>query len=119
MIERDLANVFDLELSRPDRTGPSQDPVGDPATLASGLCAVYEPFQAWLQEPNGRQVRLSAKIWIDPIDNDGDAITVAAGDWAQWTDFRGVLVREQVIVTVSPWFVGTELDHIQLDIGRR
>lgn len=119
MIDRDLANLFDLALSRPDRTGPSRDPVGDPSTLADGLCAIYEPFTAWLQETDGRQVRVSARIYVDPVDNDGVALDLIAGDWAQWTDYRGVLLKEQVIVTVSPWFIGTELDHIQLDIGRR
>lgn len=117
MIERELANVFDLKLLRPLRTGPGMDTVGDPVTIAEGLTAIYEPRQSLFKETDGRELFLTARFWIDPCDNDGNQIDVRANDWVQYTDFRGVLQKRQVIRIVSPFFLGVELDHIQLDSG--
>ncbi len=117
MIERELANVFDLKLLRPVRTGPGMDPVGTPVTVAENLCAIYEPTQVLFKELDGRELFLTARFWIDPCDNDGDQIDVRAHDLLQYTDFRGVLQKRQVIRRVSPFFIGVDLDHIQLDIG--
>ena len=117
MISRDLANVFDLSLQRPRRTGPSMDVTGTPAVLADGLCAIYEPTDELIKGEDGRDLQLRAKFWIDPMDNDGDDITVRAHDWLQWTDYRGKLQKQQLILRVSPWYCGAELDHLLLEIG--
>lgn len=117
MIERELANVFDLKLVRPLRTGPGMDTVGSPVTLAEDLTAIYEARQVLFKEPDGRELFLTGRFWIDPCDNDGNQIDVRAHDQLQYTDFRGVVQKRQVIRTVSPFFLGVELDHIQLDIG--
>lgn len=116
MIIRDLANVFDLELLRPVRTGAAMDPA-TPISLADSLTAIYEPTEETLRDQDGREVRVTAKFWIDPVDNGGTAIDVKAEDWLQYTDFKGALKKEQRIVRVSPWFCGVELDHILLEIG--
>jgi len=34
-----------------------------------------------------------------------------------YTDFRGVLKKRQLIRRVSPFYVGSELDHLLLEIG--
>lgn len=116
MIERELANVFDLALLRPVRTGPGLDVVSE-IPLASDLCAIYEPTQVLFRDADGNELFLTAKFWIDPCDNDGNAIEVRANDWLQYTDFRGVVQKKQQIRRVSPWFLGIELDHIVLEIG--
>lgn len=117
MIERDLANVTDLALFRPQRLGPSQDESGTPVTLASGLCAIVQPEQVFFKDTGGREQFIRATIWIDPVDNDGDAIDVRAGDHLQYTDFRGVLQKRQLILRVSSWYMSAELDHIELGVG--
>ena len=117
MIERDLANVFDLALFRPQRQGPSMDESGTPVTLASGLCAIYEPTQVLFKDVDGRELLIRATFFIDPCDNDGNMIDVRAHDHLQYTDFRGVLQKRQLILQVSPWYCGAELDHIELGIG--
>lgn len=117
MIERELANVFDLTLLRPVRTGPGLDTVGTPVTIAENLCAIYEPVQILFRDLDNREITLTSKFWIDPCDSSGNALDIRANDWLQFTDFRGVLQKEQQIRRVSPWFIGRELDHITLEIG--
>lgn len=117
MIERCLANVFDLALLRPTRTGPSMDDVGAPTVLASGLCAIYEPEQRAFKDLDGREVTITARFFIDPCDNDGVAIDVRAHDRLQFTDFRGKLQKEQLILRVSPWYDGADVDHIEIEVG--
>ncbi len=117
MIERDLANVSDLALFRPVRQGPSLDTSATSVTLATGLTAIYEPKQRLIRDITGREIAITSVFWIDPVDNDGVAIEVRAHDHLQWTDYRGVLQKRQLILVVSPWYCGAELDHIKLEIG--
>ncbi len=117
MIERDLVNLTDLALFRPVRTGAGMDPTSTPTTIATGLPAIYEPAQELFTELDGRQLFVRSKFWIDPTDSAGDVIDVRANDWAQWTDFRGVLQKEQRILRVSPWFCGAVLDHLLLELA--
>ena len=117
-IIRELANVFDVALLRPVRTGAAMDP-GVPITLADSLTAIYEPTEGLLRDADGREIRIVAKFWIDPVDNLGAAIDVKADDWLQYTDFKGDLKKEQRIVQVSPWFCGVILDHLLLEVGGR
>ncbi len=93
------------------------DESATPVTLASGLCAIYEPAQTLFKDVGGRELLIRATFWIDPVDNDGDAIDVRAHDHLQYTDFRGVLQKRQLVVVVSPWYCGAELDHLELGIG--
>lgn len=116
-IIRDLANVFDLDLLRPIRTGAGLDPVGVPTTLADDLTAIYEPTEAVIRDVDGREIRITGRFWIDPFDNGGADIDVKANDWLTFTDWKGDAKKEQLIVRVSPWFCGTELDHLLLEIG--
>lgn len=117
MIERDLANVFDLELFRPVRLGAAMDP-GTPVSLADSLTAIYEPAQGILQGVDGRELRLVARFFIDPVDNTGTPIDPQADDWLQYTDFFGDLVKQQRIIRVSPWWICGDLDYLELEIGR-
>ncbi len=116
MIERDLANVTDLALLRPVRTGPGMDS-GTPTSIATGLTAIYEPTQSLLKGADGREILLTGKFFIDPVDNDGVDIEVRVHDWLEFTDFKGDLQKRQVIRRVSPWYCGAELDHILLEVG--
>lgn len=118
MIERALANVFDLELFRPARLGAAMDPSGPPVSLADALTAIYEPTQALLQTVEGREVRITARFFIDPVDNGGAPIDPQADDWLQYTDFAGDLVKQQRIIRVSPWWICGDLDYLELEIGR-
>ena len=86
-------------------------------TLASGLSAVYEPTQNLVRDDDGRQITLRARFYIDGIDADGAVLDIRAHDWLQFTDFRGVLQKKQVIVRASPWFCGAVLDHVLLEIS--
>ena len=117
-IIRELANVFDLALFRPVRTGPAMDPAA-PTPIADTLTAIYEPTEGLLRNPDGREIRITARFWIDPVDNLGAAIDVKADDWLQFTDYKGALKKEQRIVNVSPWYCGVDLDHILLEVGGR
>lgn len=117
MIERELANVSDLTLLRPLRTGPGHDPVGSASTIAADLYAIVQHRQNYFKGLDGREQTVTTQVYIDPVDNDGEAIDVRAGDWAQWTDWRGVLQKEQLILRASPWYACDEVDHVLLEIG--
>lgn len=117
MIVRALANVFDLKLLRPVRTGPSMDESATPTVLAEDLCAIYEPSHELIQDADGRAIVITARFAIDPVDNAGVALTVRQHDHLQFTDYRGELQRRQMIRRVSPWYCGAELDHLLLEIG--
>ncbi len=117
MIERDLVNLFDLALLRPVRTGASMDEGGGQATLATGLCAIYEPSNQLFKDTDGRELTIRARFYIDPVDNSGDPIDVRAHDWLQFTDFRAKLQKRQLILRVSPWYCGAEIDHLLLEVG--
>lgn len=116
MIERELANVSDLTLLRPVRTGPGHDITGE-STIASDLYAIVQHVHVYFKDVNGRENYITSKIYIDPVDNDGEALDIRAGDWAQYTDWRGVLQKKQVILRASPWFACDEVDHVLLEIG--
>lgn len=116
-IIQELANVFDLDLLRPARTGAGLDPVGAPVTLADDLTAIYEPTEALIRDVDGRQIRITGRFWIDPFDNGGADIDVKANDWLQFTDFKGAVKKEQQIRRVSPWYCGVELDHLLLEVS--
>ena len=98
MIERLLANVFDLELFRPAKPGPAMDPSGPPVSLADSLTAIFEPTQSLLQTVDGRELRITARFYIDPVDNNGTPIDPKADDWLPYTDFFGDPVKEPRIM---------------------
>lgn len=117
-IIRELANVFDLALFRPVRTGAAMDPAA-PIPLADTLTAIYEPTEGLLRDTDGREIRITARFWIDPVDNLGADLDLRADDWLQFTDYKGELKKEQRIVQVSPWYCGVILDHLLLEVGGR
>ena len=116
-IDRDCINVTDLALFRPQRQGSANDESGPPVEIATGLCGIYEPSQRLFKDAQGRELQISAIIRIEGTDSDGDVIDVRAGDHAQWTDFRGKLLKRQLILRVDPWWHGFDLDHVELRIG--
>ncbi len=116
MIEPELINVTDLALFRPVRQGPGMDQSASAIPLATGLSAIYEPVQILARGESARDLNVTAKFFIDPVDNDGEAIDIRANDFVQFTDFRGVLQKKQVIGRVSPWYCGPVLEHILLEV---
>ena len=74
--------------------------------------------QSLLQTVEGREIRITARFYIDPVDNGGAPIDPQADDWLQYTDFAGDLVKQQRIVRVSPWWICGDLDYLELEIGR-
>ena len=113
-----LANVFDLELFRPAKLGPAMDPSGPPVSIADALTAICEKTDGLLQTTDGREIRIQARFFIDPVDNSGTPIEPKPDDWLQYTNFVGDLVKQQRIIRVSPWWICGDLDYLELEIGR-
>lgn len=119
MIERDLVNVCDLAITRPKRSGPAGDSlVANDFSVATDLCAIVEAEHAVIQDLDNRQQLVVASIWIDGVDANGDFLKVREGDLVQYTDWKGDLVKKQQVLRVSPGYCGTELDHVELSVGR-
>ncbi len=112
----ELINVRDLALFRPVRQGYGMDSSAAASTLADKLSAIYEPVQVLARAESSRDLLITAKFYIDGFDNDGEGLDIRADDWLQFTDFRGVLQKRQLIARVSPWFCGALLDHVLLEV---
>ncbi len=110
MIERELANVSDLTLLRPVRTGPGHD-ITSETTIASDLYAIVQHVHVYFKDIDGRENYIQTKVYIDPVDNDGEALDIRSGDWAQYTDWRGVLQKKRVIPRASARYACAEADH--------
>jgi len=76
-----------------------------------------EPSTHVIRDPDGREHQITAAFRLDPTDCEGEVLDVMEGDHLQYTDFRGVLKKRQLIRRVSPFYVGSELDHLLLEIG--
>ena len=113
----DLANVFDLALFRPIRQAYGMDSSAPATTIADKLSAIYEPVQVLARGESERDLLIVAKFRIDGTDNNGEPLDVRADDWLQFTDFRGVLQKRQLIRRVSPWYCGPLLDHVLLEVS--
>lgn len=113
----DLVNIFDLALFRPVRQGYGMDPSAPALTIADKLSAIFEPVQVLARGESERDLLIRAKFFIDGTDNDGEVIDIRADDWLQFTDFRGVLQKKQLIRRVSPWYCGPLLDHVLLEVS--
>lgn len=114
MIERELANVFDLTITRPTRLGPGGDQTSI-ATVADGLCAIHEQVNVLSRSVDGHDITISDSFVVDPVDNNGDALEVQARDRVQWTDYKGSRVKQQQVFRVSAWYVGAEIDHLLIE----
>lgn len=116
-LDADCINVTDLAIYRPVRQGPGHDQSAPPVEIIADLCAIYEPSQRLFKDSAGRELTINAILRIDGTDGDGEPLDVRAGDHAQWTDFRGKLLKRQLILRVDPWYLGPELNHVELRIG--
>jgi len=118
MLESHNFNVADLSIRRPRRTGAAgdSDPANDQIVL-SGARGYIEASTKVVIDPRGREVQLTARLFIEPTDVLGDVIKIRPGDLAQWTNEGNDLVLQRPIVDAKYWWEAQELDHIELLIG--
>ena len=116
MIERELANVFDLTITRPRRLGPGGD-ITATDSVAANLCAIYEQTNELIRDVDGSEITVRGRFYVDPCDNDGVTLDIRTRDHLQWSDYRGTLVKTQQVRRVTAWFIGAEVDHILLEVG--
>ncbi len=119
-IEAEAVNVSDLQISRPNRSGPGGDEVGSPAEIGVALDACYSEQNRTIRDADGREVVVSGEFFIDPItDGRGAIVPVLVGDLAAWTDHQGVAVDPQEIVAVKGLTdCASRLDIVQFQVGR-
>lgn len=110
MIERDLVNVTDLKILRPERGGPGGDITGK-TTVASNLEAIVQPSERLVRNSQGREVAATAKLYVDPD------VDIVARDLVQYTVPEGALTGELEVLTVGVWSCGDETDHIRVTLG--
>lgn len=122
-VERDLLNVSDLVITRPNRRGPGGDSGGsDTAITRSGspVEAAYAEEERQFRNPNGREVITLGQFFIDPVrDIQGEIVPVLVGDLASWTDHQGVARSEEEIVSVKGLTdCASRLDVVQFSVGQ-
>lgn len=117
MIERELVNVTDVALYRPQRTGAGGGSLAaDDVALYSGLLGIHEPADRLQENVTNRDHVRTETLWIDPVDSDGAAIDVHVDDLVDWTDRLGRTVTRRRIRSVFPWWCGAEIDHLEMEV---
>lgn len=117
MIESELVNVTDLVISRPVRQGPSRDQSAAPTTIASSLQAILEEEDREVVGADGTSRPITGTLFVNPVDNDGDAIHVRPGDLVTYSDYTGATLKPRRIVRVRAHYSCTPgvLDHLELE----
>ena len=120
-LEPSAANVSDLRLARPTRTGPGGDTTSE-AELAAGLKALVTeaPATRQFRTPSRRAVVVFAMIFLDPVRTAaGVIVPIRVGDLADWTDQQGEKVEPQEIIAVATTDdCAGVLDVLELAVGR-
>ena len=119
-IDPSAVNVIDLEITRPDRSGPGGDQAGAAAILGTGLEALRVEEDKLFRRPNGREVVSFGRFFLDPIlDELGDPIEIRPGDLAKWSNAFGTVGEPQEIIAVEPTNdCEGELDVVTFRVGR-
>jgi hypothetical protein len=111
-----LKQLTDISIIRVVR-GPGGD-IASRTTQASGLSGFYEPVESQLRtNAESVTVAITGRFFIDPVDSDLDALDVVNGDFVTHTDWRGAATPEREVVSVNPFWKGTVLHHLELDVG--
>lgn len=119
-IDPSSVNVSDLAITRPSRTGPGGDEVGDATVIGSELQALRVEENKVFQTGRGREIVSLGRFFLDPIlDDAGDPVEILPGDFAAWTNAFGSAVEAQEIVSVEPT-TGCDglLDVVTFRVGR-
>ena len=115
MIEPDSINVTDLEITRPDRTGPGGDQAGTPTIVATALSAYYEVIASQVKKVDGSVVQATGLLMVDPpVDSAGAYVVISPGDLAAFTIHGSQSLKPREIIKVEPWYVGGEIDHLEV-----
>lgn len=101
-IDAMLANVEDLEITRPNRIGPGGDQSGAAEVIGTELLACHVEEDKLFRRPDGREVVSFGQFFLDPIlDARGDPVEIRVGDLAKWTNGFGVAGEPQEIIAVA------------------
>ena len=102
-IDPSAVNVIDLEITRPDRSGPGGDQAGAAAILGTALSALRVEEDKLFRRPNGREVVSFGRFFLDPIlDELGEPVEIRPGDLAKWSNAFGTEGEPQEIISVEP-----------------
>lgn len=117
MIEPDAMNGT-VTIRRPRRAGPAGDT--DPANdlvVASGLAAHHEHTHRVQRDgKTGTDIVVSGVFLLDPLLPGGAPLEVRERDYLVYTDTHGRVSQALTAVSVSYVHVGSELDHIEIDV---
>lgn len=119
-IDPSAVNVTDLEITRPDRSGPGGDQAAAPAVIGTALAACRVEEDKLFRRPNGREAVSFGRFFLDPIlDGAGDPVEILPGDLAKWTNAFGTLGEPQEIISVEPTNdCAGDLDVVTFRVGR-
>jgi hypothetical protein len=117
VIDIECANVQDVVITRPDRSGPGGDIVGTPTSVVSATPAIYVPTTRRFRTPDGRDDIIRGEFFIDPVDSLGAVRDVHVGDLLSYTDFAGNSVQNREIIRVEPVWICGDLDSLNIAIG--
>jgi hypothetical protein len=117
VIDVECANVEDVVITRPDRSGPGGDIVGTPASVVPSTKAIYTPVSRRFRSPDGRDNIIRGDFFLDPVDSLGNVRDIRVGDLLSYSDFAGNAVADIEIIQVEPVWICGDLDSIQVSIG--
>lgn len=117
MIELELANVSDLEITRPARQSAGRDQSADPTVIATGLSAIHELEDGTTRGPDGQEATISGRVLIDPVDNAGDEIDVRPGDFVKFSNFAGHVFKPRQVIRVEAFWEGIDIDHLEVEFS--
>lgn len=120
-IDPSSVNVMDLEILRPDRSGPGGDEVGPGTVLGSELQACRVAEDKLMRDSRGRELVSFARFFLDPwAGEDGEVVEIRPGDLASWSNVFGSAVDPQEIISVEPTMdCDGRLDIITFRVGRQ
>lgn len=102
-IDPSSVNVMDLEITRPDRSGPGGAEVGSGTVLGTRLQALRVDEDKILRSPRGREIVSFGRFFLDPwAGDDGEIVEIRPGDLAAWSNAFGSAVEPQEIIAVEP-----------------
>ena len=118
-LEPGSVNTLGAVITRPDRSGPGDDIVGTPATIAT-VDALRVPRNDLLRRDDGVELIVTARFFFSvPKTAGGAVIEIVPGDLIAWSNYAGVAVDEQEIFAIEPIFdCDQAVDQLVAQVGR-
>lgn len=119
-IDPSSVNCRDLEITRPDRSGPGGDTVGTPTVLGTALQALRVDEQKFFRSTRGVELVSFARFFLDPFaDEAGDVVEILPGDQAAYSNgFASAIEAQEIVQVETTEDCSGRLDVVSFRVGR-